>query len=167
MIFESRFQGRNAVFCRGAAGQDQGIASRINAEGGTVEVWDINADAFAALDLDSRQIDVTDAAAVGLAMQESNPGVLVYSAGITGPNTTTRDCPVDDWLLGLRPELERRFPLQSRRRTDQAGQGMGRSHPPLLRRHVNDRPRGTRDRRWLMYLGSRLPGCMRTERTPV
>ncbi|WP_299752634.1 SDR family NAD(P)-dependent oxidoreductase [uncultured Tateyamaria sp.] len=98
MIFENRFQGRKAVITGGAAGLGHGIASRIEAEGGTVEVWDINADALATLDMDSRQIDVTDADAVELAMQEADPDILVCSAGITGPNTTTWDYPVDDWL---------------------------------------------------------------------
>ncbi|WP_299209766.1 SDR family NAD(P)-dependent oxidoreductase [uncultured Tateyamaria sp.] len=98
MIFENRFQGRKAVITGGAAGLGHGIAKRITAEGGTVEIWDINADALDALDMDSRQIDVTDAEAVALAMQDANPDILVCSAGITGPNTTTWDYPVDDWL---------------------------------------------------------------------
>lgn len=98
MIFKNRFQDRKAVITGGAAGLGHGIASRITAEGGTVEVWDINADALAALDMGSRQIDVTDADAVARAMQEADPDILVCSAGITGPNTTTWDYPVDDWL---------------------------------------------------------------------
>ncbi|WP_299606284.1 SDR family NAD(P)-dependent oxidoreductase [uncultured Tateyamaria sp.] len=98
MIFENRFQGRKAVITGGAAGLGHGIAKRITAEGGTVEIWDINADALDALDMDSRQIDVTDADAVALAMQDANPDILVCSAGITGPNTTTWDYPIDDWL---------------------------------------------------------------------
>lgn len=98
MIFENRFQGRKAVITGGAAGLGHGIAERIKAEGGTVEVWDINADALAALDMDSRKIDVTDADAVGQAMQDADPDILVCSAGITGPNTTTWDYPIDDWL---------------------------------------------------------------------
>lgn len=51
MIFKNRFQDRKAVITGGAAGLGHGIASRITAEGGTVEVWDINADALAALDM--------------------------------------------------------------------------------------------------------------------
>ena len=98
MIFENRFKGRRAVVTGGAAGLGLGIAERITAEGGTVEVWDINADALAPLDMDTRQIDVTDADAVASAMTDANPDILVCSAGITGPNTTTWDYPVDDWL---------------------------------------------------------------------
>lgn len=99
MIFENRFQGRHAVVTGGAAGLGAGIAARIKAEGGTVEVWDINADALAQItDHATRQIDVTDHAAVAGAMAEANPDILVCSAGITGPNTTTWDYPIDDWL---------------------------------------------------------------------
>ncbi|WP_299615875.1 SDR family NAD(P)-dependent oxidoreductase [uncultured Tateyamaria sp.] len=98
MIFEDRFKGRKAVITGGATGLGYGIAERIRAEGGSVEVWDINADALAALDMGSRQIDVTDADAVSRAMVDAAPDILVCSAGITGPNTTTWDYPVDDWL---------------------------------------------------------------------
>mmetsp|Transcript_27666 Transcript_27666/g.51416 ORF Transcript_27666/g.51416 Transcript_27666/m.51416 type:complete len:240 (-) Transcript_27666:1746-2465(-) len=99
MIFENRFQGRHAVITGGAAGLGAGIAARIATEGGTVEVWDINADALALIDTHAtRQIDVTDHAAVADAMVQANPDILVCSAGITGPNTTTWDYPVDDWL---------------------------------------------------------------------
>ncbi|WP_299048916.1 SDR family NAD(P)-dependent oxidoreductase [uncultured Tateyamaria sp.] len=98
MIIENRFKGRRAVITGGAAGLGHGIAARIMAEGGTVEVWDINAGALAALDMGTRQIDVTDAEAVSAAMTEAAPDILVCSAGITGPNTTTWDYPVEDWL---------------------------------------------------------------------
>ena len=98
MIFENRFKERKAVITGGAAGLGHGIATRIKAEGGKVEVWDINADALAALDMDTRQIDVTDAAAVAAAMVDAAPDILVCSAGITGPNTTTWDYPIDEWL---------------------------------------------------------------------
>lgn len=101
MIFENRFQGRHAVITGGAAGLGEGIATRIAAEGGTVEVWDIDPNALAAIDragTTTRQIDVTDVAAVAAAMAETNPDILVCSAGITGPNTTTWDYPIDDWL---------------------------------------------------------------------
>ena len=101
MIFENRFQSRHAVITGGAAGLGFGIASRILAEGGTVEVWDINADALNALDLpagSTRQINVTDAEAVSTAMADANPDILVCSAGITGPNMPTWDYSVEDWL---------------------------------------------------------------------
>jgi gluconate 5-dehydrogenase len=90
---------RHAVITGGAAGLGAGIAARIKAEGGTVEVWDINTEALTASDAHAtREIDVTDHAAVAAAMTQANPDILVCSAGITGPNTTTWDYPVDDWL---------------------------------------------------------------------
>ena len=99
MIFENRFAGRRAVVTGGAAGLGAGIAARIKAEGGSVEVWDINADALTKIkDHATRQIDVTDAETVAAAMAQANPDMLVCSAGITGPNTTTCDYPVEDWL---------------------------------------------------------------------
>lgn len=101
MVFEGRFKDRVAVITGGAAGLGRGIAQRIVTEGGTVEIWDIDAQALAALkrpSIRTRQIDVTDAAAVTAAMQEAEPDILVCSAGITGPNTTTWDYTVDDWL---------------------------------------------------------------------
>ncbi|MEL6808568.1 MAG: SDR family NAD(P)-dependent oxidoreductase [Pseudomonadota bacterium] len=99
MIFQNRFANRHAVVTGGAAGLGEGIAARINAEGGSVEVWDVNADALSTITKHAtRQIDVTDADAVAQAMQEANPDILVCSAGITGPNTTTWDYPVADWL---------------------------------------------------------------------
>ncbi|WP_299286897.1 SDR family NAD(P)-dependent oxidoreductase [uncultured Tateyamaria sp.] len=99
MIFENRFAGRSAVITGGAAGLGAGIAARIAAEGGRVEVWDIDADALAGIDAHAtRQIDVTDAEAVSAAMAQASPDILVCSAGITGPNTTTWDYPVADWL---------------------------------------------------------------------
>lgn len=99
MIFENRFKGRHAVVTGGAAGLGEGIAARIKAEGGSVEVWDIDGDALAGItDHATRQIDVTDADAVAQAMEDADPDILVCSAGITGPNTTTWDYAVDDWL---------------------------------------------------------------------
>ncbi|MEP1353391.1 MAG: SDR family NAD(P)-dependent oxidoreductase [Tateyamaria sp.] len=99
MIFENRFKGRHAVVTGGAAGLGEGIAARIKAEGGSVEVWDIDGDALAKVaGHATRQIDVTDADAVAQAMKDADPDILVCSAGITGPNTTTWDYAVDDWL---------------------------------------------------------------------
>ena len=101
MIFENRFQGRHAVVTGGAAGLGHGISRRIVAEGGSVEIWDINQEALDAVDLigaKTRQIDVTDPNAVTAAMGTAKPDILVCSAGITGPNTTTWDYPVEDWL---------------------------------------------------------------------
>ncbi len=101
MTFDNRFKDRHAVVTGGAAGLGAGIASRIAAEGGTVEVWDIDGQALDHIDIvniTTRQIDVTDADSVAWAMTEAKPDILVCSAGITGPNTVTWDYPIDDWL---------------------------------------------------------------------
>jgi len=101
------FNGRTAVITGGAAGIGLAVAQRLVASGGRVSLWDRDA---AALDrarntlggADTRVVDVADAASVEVATQESAIALeridaLVCSAGITGPNTTTWDYPVDAW----------------------------------------------------------------------
>ncbi|MEM6558058.1 MAG: SDR family NAD(P)-dependent oxidoreductase [Pseudomonadota bacterium] len=100
MIFENRFKGRKAIITGGAAGLGAGVAQRIAAEGGLVEIWDIDQAAIEAMAGDSitgRRIDVTNADAVASAMAEAEPDILVCSAGITGPNIPTWDYGIDDW----------------------------------------------------------------------
>jgi 3-oxoacyl-[acyl-carrier protein] reductase len=101
------FNGRTAVITGGAAGIGLAVAQRLVASGGRVSLWDRDA---AALDrarnalggADTRVVDVADAASVQAATQESAIALeridaLICSAGITGPNTTTWDYPVDAW----------------------------------------------------------------------
>jgi 3-oxoacyl-[acyl-carrier protein] reductase len=102
------FNGRAAVITGGAAGIGFAIAQRLVASGGRVSVWDRDA---AALDkakarlttgIDTRVVDVADAASVDAAAQAAASALgridaLVCSAGITGPNTTTWEYPVDAW----------------------------------------------------------------------
>ncbi|KNG94268.1 SDR family NAD(P)-dependent oxidoreductase [Pseudaestuariivita atlantica] len=90
MIFENRFKGRRAVVTGGASGIGAAIADRLTAEGAEVTIWDLAPG--------GRQIDVTDHSAVAEAMAEDAPDILICSAGITGPNVTTWDYPVEDWL---------------------------------------------------------------------
>ena len=102
------FNGRTAVITGGAAGIGLAIAQRLVASGGRVSLWDRDAAALeqartalgAATDI--RAIDVSDAASVEAATQATVSALeridaLVCSAGITGPNTTTWDYPVDAW----------------------------------------------------------------------
>ena len=105
---ELDFNGRSAVITGGASGIGLAIARRLVASGGRVSVWDRDA---AALDkarvwltagIDTRVVDVADAASVDAAAQAAASALgridaLVCSAGITGPNTTTWDYPVDAW----------------------------------------------------------------------
>ena len=102
------FNGRTAVITGGAAGIGLAIAQRLIASGGRVSVWDRDAAALEkakvhlTAGVDTRVVDVADAASVDAAAQAAASALgridaLVCSAGITGPNTTTWDYPVDAW----------------------------------------------------------------------
>jgi len=80
----------------------------IDASGAHVALWDRDAAALDAAKASlggaavTHAFDVADAAAVDRAARESLAAlgridVLVCSAGITGPNKTVWDYPVDDW----------------------------------------------------------------------
>ncbi|HZH52964.1 MAG TPA: SDR family NAD(P)-dependent oxidoreductase [Microvirga sp.] len=104
----NRFEGRRAVVTGGASGIGLAVGARLAAEGAQVVLWDMSADAIEA----ARQkigpktaavrVDVADPEAVDAACKESlslmgGIDILVASAGITGPNTTTWEYPVDAW----------------------------------------------------------------------
>ncbi len=102
------FNGRTAVITGGAAGIGLAIAQRLIASGGRVSVWDRDAAALEkakvhlTAGVDTRVVDVADAASVDAAAQAAASALgridaLVCSAGITGPNTTTWQYPVDAW----------------------------------------------------------------------
>jgi len=102
------FNGRSAVITGGAAGIGLAIAQRLIASGGRVSVWDRDAAALEKAKVhlnagvDTRVVDVADAASVDAAAQAAASALgridaLVCSAGITGPNTTTWQYPVDAW----------------------------------------------------------------------
>jgi len=102
------FEGRAAVITGGAAGIGLAIARRLIESGGRVSLWDRDAGALErARDAlgtaaETRSVDVTDpasvqAAAAATAAALERIDALVCSAGITGPNTTTWDYPVDAW----------------------------------------------------------------------
>ena len=102
------FNGRSAVITGGAAGIGLAIAQRLIASGGRVSVWDRDAAALEKAKVhlnagvDTRVVDVADAASVDAAAQAAASALgridaLVCSAGITGPNTTMWDYPVDAW----------------------------------------------------------------------
>jgi len=102
------FSGRSAVITGGAAGIGLAIAQRLIASGGRVSVWDRDAAALdkarvaLTADIDTRVVDVADAASVDAAARAAAASLgridaLVCSAGITGPNKTTWDYPVDAW----------------------------------------------------------------------
>ncbi len=102
------FNGRTAVITGGAAGIGLAIAQRLIASGGRVSVWDRDAAALEkakvhlTAGVDTRVVDVADAASVDAAAQAAafalgRIDALVCSAGITGPNTTTWQYPIDAW----------------------------------------------------------------------
>jgi NAD(P)-dependent dehydrogenase (short-subunit alcohol dehydrogenase family) len=107
MLFKDRFKGRKAIVTGGASGIGLDVATRLAAEGAAVSLWDLT-DALlqparaASGAVDIQAVDIADADAVARAMDASVKAlggldVLVASAGITGPNTTVRDYPVDAW----------------------------------------------------------------------
>lgn len=103
-----RFTGKTAVITGGAAGIGLAAAARIIAEGGKVVLWDRSEKDIAAAvqklgpNATGTALDVTDfpaleRAAAAVAGQNNAIDILVASAGITGPNVTTWDYPVDAW----------------------------------------------------------------------
>ena len=102
------FEGRVAVVTGGAAGIGLAVSERLAGSGATVALWDRDAatlaKARAALGgpTSAHTLDVADADAVARAAQATAAehgriDVLVCSAGITGPNTTTWEYPVAAW----------------------------------------------------------------------
>jgi 3-oxoacyl-[acyl-carrier protein] reductase len=83
------------------------VAARIVAEGGTVALWDLNADALAGAGGNRRQLHrgarrinaeaVADAAAQTFAAL-GKVDVLVCSAGITGATVPVHEFPIESWL---------------------------------------------------------------------
>jgi NAD(P)-dependent dehydrogenase (short-subunit alcohol dehydrogenase family) len=101
-------KGRNAVVTGGAAGIGFAIAQRLAASGARVSLWDRDDKALAAgakaigAGTHTARVDVSDENDVCLARDETvrdlgRVDVLVCSAGITGPNTTTWEYPLADW----------------------------------------------------------------------
>lgn len=102
------FNGRTAVVTGGAMGIGLAIAQRLVQSGGRVSLWDRDSDALDKAKAllgprtDTRVVDVTnvdavDAAAKATAEALERIDALVCSAGITGPNTTTWEYPVEAW----------------------------------------------------------------------
>jgi len=97
--------GRVAAITGGARGIGLAIAARFRQSGAKVALWDLDGADRAAARLEGAiglAVDVTDAdgVAAALAATEQKLGpldILVASAGITGPNVTVADYPVDAW----------------------------------------------------------------------
>ena len=101
------FAGKIAVVTGGARGIGLACAAKIAAGGGRVALWDRDVErasqsAKAFGQAIAVEVDVTSEASVAqaLAATEKQLGpvdILVASAGITGPNTTVVQYPVDAW----------------------------------------------------------------------
>ncbi len=102
------FRNRRAVVAGGAAGIGLAVAQRLAAGGARGALWDRDERALASANerlerkAVTQVVDVVDAngverAAKTLANEFGGIDVLVCSAGITGPNTTTWNYPVDAW----------------------------------------------------------------------
>ena len=105
------FSGRSAIITGGARGIGLGIAQRIAASGGAGRPWGAGGAQLGERKaargppegrIHTAVVDVTDDKAVDRAAAEverefGKIDVLVASAGITGPNTTTWEYPVDAW----------------------------------------------------------------------
>ena len=100
-------QGRTAIVTGGAAGIGLAIAQRLVASGARVSLWDRDAAALASAaqtlgGAHTTTVDVTREDAVATAFAASVGALkridaLVCSAGITGPNTTVEQYPLDAW----------------------------------------------------------------------
>ena len=102
------FEGRVAVVTGGAQGIGLAVAQRLVASGAKVSLWDLTprhldeAQALLGAAAQTVRVDVTSEdevanAAKATAQAHGRIDVLVCSAGITGPNSTLVDYPVDAW----------------------------------------------------------------------
>lgn len=104
---EGLFKGRTAVVTGGARGIGLACAAKIAAGGGRLALWDRDLDrakqsAAALGDAIAVEVDVTSETSLQAALaatekQLAAPDILVASAGITGPNATAIQYPVDAW----------------------------------------------------------------------
>jgi 2-dehydro-3-deoxy-L-rhamnonate dehydrogenase (NAD+) len=108
MAVARRFEGRRAVVTGGASGIGLAVCRRLIAEGASIAIWDVNPESVAAAQSDlgdkatGFQVDIAEPGAVesiGAQTAAALGGIdiLVASAGITGPNTSTWEYPIDAW----------------------------------------------------------------------
>jgi 3-oxoacyl-[acyl-carrier protein] reductase len=101
------FKGRTAIVTGGARGIGLACAAKIAAGGGRVALWDRDLDrakqsAASLGDAIAVPVDVMSDKSVASALATTEkelaaPDILIASAGITGPNTTVAQYPIDAW----------------------------------------------------------------------
>ena len=101
------FKGRTAVVTGGARGIGLACAAKIAAGGGRIALWDRDLDrakqsAAALGNAIAVEVDVTSEASLNAAVATTEkelapPDIMIASAGITGPNATVVNYPVDAW----------------------------------------------------------------------
>lgn len=119
MSMVNRFENRVAVVSGGASGIGLATAHKLVAEGATVSLWDIDLKALArargqfppSAPVVTDRVDVTLAMDVARAADHAAElfgriDILVASAGITGPNETAWDYPLEAWNNVLRVNLD-------------------------------------------------------------
>lgn len=110
-------QGRTAIITGGAQGIGLAVAERMIQSGATLVLWDRDegATAKAVQSLGGRatgkSVDVLDAEAVvaaarSVAEAHGQIDVLVCSAGISGPNATTWEYPLEAWSQVMRVNVD-------------------------------------------------------------
>lgn len=108
MSSNRRFEGRSAIVTGGASGIGLGVATRLVSEGAQVAIWDMSPGALASArdtigsGVTTIRVDISDPEDVHAAREETLSAlggidILVACAGITGPNTTTWEYPIDAW----------------------------------------------------------------------
>ncbi len=107
MLYQSRYEGRVAIVTGAASGIGRAVAARLIAEGAKVSVWDRDESSLSqtATELGAANqvvVDVTDFEQVSHATDRAASAlgkidILVGSAGITGPNATLWEYPVEAW----------------------------------------------------------------------
>ena len=104
--------GKQAVVTGGAQGIGYAIATKLQARGAKVCIWDLDASLLgeAASNLGSGargiEVDVTDPESIAAAVAETGSiDILVNNAGIAGANATVWDYPIDEWRRVLDIDL--------------------------------------------------------------